>query len=708
MLLFSATLLGSVLSAFAQYTWHLDNTSLAATGKFPPRMKLASRTGRPELVKGFRGNGLRTDGYSTWLSLKKPSLNGELMISGYFALETFPTDTAAFFSVGNKNEWISAGVDRFGTVMIGIKRKDRVSYYPATGIARFKWINVGLYIRRNEVELLLNGRRIRTAALKNNEIFQNADTILIGRGRREKAIGVFPVTAINGIIDEITIGPRRIQLPYAISANTETPVLAVPESRFKDDFMRPRYHLLPAANWTNETHGLMYYQGKYHIFNQKNGANLFLGQINWGHFTSPDLLHWTEQRPALTPGAGYDQNGIWSGCTVLDDNGKPVIIYSGGGEKGISMCVAYPRDGQLNTWSKYAGNPVVDANPAEFERKDFHDPIVWKDAGSWYMAVGFGLKENGAEKGALLLYRSTDLKKWEYRHLLFTGEPEKDDSGVFWEMPLFWKLDGKYILLVNKVPHKGRPAVALYWTGDFKDEQFVPDDPMPKRLEVINRLLSPSVALDAKGNTSAIAIIPDETSARETYSRGWTHLFSIPRLWTLENGKINQRPHPVLQQLRLSPTIIAERSVSQQQNLMLSRGKQQIELSLDIDPGTARRFGVIVGKNEDGTEMSKIYFDLDKQQLIVDQTKSSRRKFVPLNIRTGDYTLEPNKKFNLHLFIDGSVIEGFINDKDAFTTRLFPLSGESNCIELFSDDSSIRLIKGTVWPLKNSTVKTAF
>ncbi|MCB9347908.1 MAG: hypothetical protein H6573_10425 [Lewinellaceae bacterium] len=57
-----------------------------------------------------------------------------------------------------------------------------------------------------------------------------------------------------------------------------------------------KYHLLPAANWTNETHGLIYHQGKYHIFNQKNGTNVFLGQINWGHYSSPDLLQWTEHR----------------------------------------------------------------------------------------------------------------------------------------------------------------------------------------------------------------------------------------------------------------------------------------------------------------------------------------------------------------------------------------------------------------------------
>lgn len=45
----------------------------------------------------------------------------------------------------------------------------------------------------------------------------------------------------------------------------EIPDLSIPASRFMTDYNRPKYHLMPAANWTNESHGLIYFNGMYHV-----------------------------------------------------------------------------------------------------------------------------------------------------------------------------------------------------------------------------------------------------------------------------------------------------------------------------------------------------------------------------------------------------------------------------------------------------------
>ncbi|WP_158280787.1 GH32 C-terminal domain-containing protein [Pararcticibacter amylolyticus] len=701
-------------AANGQSTWHFEDESLQAETRRPGSIELhiTSNRSRPELVNGFKGKGLRTDGYSTWLSGKVGDSHLR-SLQAEFALETYPTDTAGFFALGNGQFWISACVDRFGQPILGVSKNDRVNYYGSNvTIEKFKWINVALNLTSREVELLLNGKSVVAIDITTNPVYAGADTVLIGRDWREKSVGVFPVTAINGIIDELVASPDELNKTEITRLNDrrkhQKAILAIPQERFKNDFTRPRYHLLPAANWTNETHALIFYKGKYHVFNQKNGANLFLGQINWGHFSSPDLIQWTEHKPVLTPQPGYDQNGIWSGCVITDDTGHPVIFYSAGGDKGMNISAAYPDDDSLNGWHKYSGNPVIKGNPGQFSRTDFHDPIVWKHEETWYMGVGFGLEENGIQKGTILLYKSTDLKNWTYLHPLFTGDPECDDSGVFWEMPLFWKMGNKYVLLVNKVPERRKPAVAMYWTGDFTREKFVPDDPAPKRLEVINRLLSPSVAIDAMGNTTAIAIIPDETSAQETFSRGWTHLYSIPRVWTLDNGRIKQSPHPALSGLRSSVTEFPQTTIDTTSTLLLTRDNHQVEISVDITPADAKQFGLLLGKDAEGNEVSKIYFDVDKRLLVVDQTHSSLRKYVPLQVRTGGFTVTPGQKINLHLFIDGSVIEGFINNQDAFTTRIFPSKAESNRVELFSRGGSIQLSEAKVWMLKSSNNQTAF
>ena len=86
--------------------------------------------------------------------------------------------------------------------------------------------------------------------------------------------------------------------------------------------------------------------------------------MHWGHATSRDLVHWTEQPEALYP----DSKGmIYSGSAVVDwkntsdfgKNGQPpiVLIYTAAGDL-FTQCLAYSSDGG-QTFTKYAGNPVV-------------------------------------------------------------------------------------------------------------------------------------------------------------------------------------------------------------------------------------------------------------------------------------------------------------------------------------------------------------
>ena len=42
----------------------------------------------------------------------------------------------------------------------------------------------------------------------------------------------------------------------------------------------------------------------YHIFYQYNPLGLDQGNNQWGHATSPDLFHWTEQPIAIPAGLG--------------------------------------------------------------------------------------------------------------------------------------------------------------------------------------------------------------------------------------------------------------------------------------------------------------------------------------------------------------------------------------------------------------------
>lgn len=705
------SLLGSFLLSInlicAQRVWTFDEQNPLLSTDSELQLNLSTIKQIPEFVAGIKGNALRTDGYSTWIDATVKDDFSSL--SGWFALESYPTDTAAFIGVKDlQGNSVAICADRYGELLLGVGKGNSYSYYTLNSkIDRFKWLH--LLIDLENKSIYMNGYKVGSNSFP-ELILSNNMYIQIGKDFRNKKVWMYDVTAINGLIDEIRISSTPFagsQLMAEIASDlNKTPILAIPETRFASDFNRPRYHLLPAANWTNETHGLILFNGKYHIFNQKNASGIFLGQINWGHFSSSDLVHWTEEKPALTPDNSYDKNGIWSGCAVINDNGIPQLIYTAGGDK-LGVGIAFPKDGALIEWEKYEHNPVIAEHPVEYTRTDMRDQYVWKEGNTWYMIIGYGIEKTETPHGALLLYKSIDLKKWDFIHLLFEGNPSVDNSGIFWEMPVFKKMGKKYVLLVNRVPHKGVPARCQYWIGDFKNEKFIPDNPIPQNLEVINRLLSPSIVETPMGDVVSISIIPDEIGGEATYKQGWAHLYSIPRKWQLKNGKICQTPHPALQQLREKHNVLPKKKIGALEPYVISKQGHQLEIKATFYPGDAKRFGFVLCKNPDDTEFSMIYYDVDKKELVVDQTHSSARQHIPLDIRKDYYPLEVSKPIEFHLFIDGSIVEGFINNQDAFTTRIFPLKENSTQLELFSDGKTTEAA-AEIWTLRDAKVKMNF
>lgn len=705
-------LLFSINPIYAQNTniWNFDtNIPLASDNK--TSLILHSIRNYPELVEGVKGNGIRTDGYTTWLTANFIPSKKINTISGWFALESYPTDTASFYGIKSVDtgESVSLCVDKYGSIMLNLFKDGTYNYISSTSkINRFEWVNLSLSFDKKEITLFVNG--IKEFTTSNPLKSDSFNELIVAKDFRDKKLGIHYLAAINGIVDEISVSDNLFD-PLSIKNDVATllhkkPVLAIPQTRFENDFSRPKYHLLPAANWTNETHGLFYHKGRYHIFNQKNASNLFLGQINWGHFSSPDLINWTEHKPAITPEPGYDCNGIWSGHAVIDDNQTPVLIYTTGGEK-MGVGLAFPKDDSLVDWIKYEKNPVIRGQPEGYSRTDMRDEYLWKENDTWYMIVGFGVVRNNIEKGALLLYKSKDLKQWKFIDTMFEGNPEIDNSGIFWEMPVFWKHGDKYTLLVNKVPHQGIPANAMYWTGSFKNEKFIPDNEIPKNLEVVNRLLSPSVSYDKNGLVTAIAIIPDEIGSRAAYMQGWTHLYGIPRVWNFNNGTIEQSPHPALKELRGERKTISENTVTKEKAFRITENANQMEIKATIQPNGSRKFGFYTHKNADNSEYTKIYYDDLSEEIVVDQRYSSLKNDIPIRVRKGKYKLDLSKPVDFHIFIDGSVVEVFINDRDAFTTRIFPSKKNSSQFELFTEDTDIT-VKAEFWNLKQADIHPDF
>lgn len=285
--------------------------------------------------------------------------------------------------------------------------------------------------------------------------------------------------------------PRRLLVAVALLAAV---VAAVPMLRSSTNAAadrlepyRPAYHFSPAKNWMNDPNGMVYHRGTYHLFFQHNPYGTRWGNMSWGHATSQDLVRWTEQPIAIrqtTNEAGAATEDIFSGSVVADTdntsgfgtraNPPLVAVYTSAytpahpQHAGLqAQSLAYSLD-EGKTWTKYAGNPVLNRNSA-----NFRDPKVFAYDGPagryWVMAAV------EATEHKVVLYRSADLKSWT--HLSDFG-PANSTAGI-WECPDLFPLkvtgtdQTKWVMIVNLNPG----AVAggsggQYFVGDFDGTTF--------------------------------------------------------------------------------------------------------------------------------------------------------------------------------------------------------------------------------------------
>ena len=71
------------------------------------------------------------------------------------------------------------------------------------------------------------------------------------------------------------------------------------------ELYRPVFHYSPGYNWMSDPNGLVYYNGKYHLFYQYNPIGILPANMSWGHAVSTDLINW-EEKPVAIP----VQNGV--------------------------------------------------------------------------------------------------------------------------------------------------------------------------------------------------------------------------------------------------------------------------------------------------------------------------------------------------------------------------------------------------------------
>lgn len=436
------------------------------------------------------------------------------------------------------------------------------------------------------------------------------------------------------------------------------------------DPLRPQFHLLPAANWMNDPDGPVYFDGQYHMFYQYNPHGAFWGSMHWGHATSPDMIRWRHEPIAIAPTPnGYDRDGVFSGAIVLD-RGTPTAIYTavappsspaeatlkdGSHTWRETQCLAVSHDG-LRTWQKLP-KPILESPPAGLSVTGFRDPCLWREGNEWKMVLGSGVAGKG---GAILLYRSPDLRTWTYLHPLLEGpsgiskSSNPVDTGDMWECPDFFPLDDRHVLLIST---KGK----VFWkVGDYRDQRFLPQE--EGTIDFGSYYAARSM-IDRDGNRILWGWIPETRPEKDYRAAGWAGVMSLPRVLSLGNDRA----------LRMTPAAAVE---------TLRGERTQIRGPVETAPAAkslaAMRIHDLAG------ELQVTFVPDANHPLSIELRSEGDEPFATIAYRAGDtgrelsinqthaaLTTPAGQPVRLRLFVDGSVVELFANDTAVITERIY-------------------------------------
>lgn len=429
--------------------------------------------------------------------------------------------------------------------------------------------------------------------------------------------------------------------------------------KMADDRYRQGYHLMPPSGWLNDPNGLCWYKGNYHVFYQHSPLDANRGNIFWGHFTSPDMLHWIQQPTFLYPVDPWNLNGVYSGSALVEDDamylyytgnvkypGDYDYVYEG---RGHNVCLAVTKNG---IWPD--SNQLLLSNADYPAGMSCHvrDPKVWKLDGKYYMALGARTRN---DVGELLIFESEDKYHWKHINVIKTQEP----FGYMWECPDIFCVDGQWIVMTSPqgmkpYDHVGQNVYScgyfpLY--GDFRGEYTLGgyceadagfDYYAPQTFE----------APDGRRIVIGWMGMPDADYSNPTTDHLWQHCMSVPRELHWVNGRLTAQPVSELKELREKE----ERFCSQDKiNLPM------YQLAEICFHNQGEKLTIEIG------EEVKIQWKDGLVHLLMSERAGYGRT---------ERVLQAKELKNIRLLCDSSSLELFVNDGErVMTSRYYPCNG---------------------------------
>ena len=419
--------------------------------------------------------------------------------------------------------------------------------------------------------------------------------------------------------------------------------------------LRPQFHFTSKRGWNNDSNGMVYYDGQYHLFYQHNPYGWNWGNMTWGHAVSEDIIHWKELGDAIHP----DKLGtIFSGSAVVDINNTAgfqtgdekviVCIYtSAGGRNPMSkgqpftQSIAYSND-RGRTWTVYKDNPVL----GHINGGNRDPKVIWHTpTRQWVMALYLDDRDMG-------FFTSKDLKSWEFQSKikcfhecpeLFALPVDGDRNNEKW---ILYGGSGEYLVghFNGKEFKSETDAIRFHYGNCFYASQTFTNIPESdgRRIQIAwGRVAMPKMPFNQ------MMLFP-VTLSLHTTEKG-------PRMFA--------RPVREIEKIHKHKWQWNSKSLKPSENLLSGVSGELFHIRAELKVGDARQTGFVI------RDIPVIY-DVKKQQL------SCHKKTASLKPANGNIRLE--------LLVDRTSIEIFGNDGRMYMPIGVILADNSKSLEIFT------------------------
>lgn len=637
------------------------------------------------------GTAWRTDGYTSFINAQVGNIVDGNQMTAKIA---FAIDTNSIISADNfdaNNRWanvvdcIDEGQRSGFAFMLG--RTGKFAFRTYVGgtevilqgdelLDLWQWHELAGVVDGNKVRLYLNGRLVKEQTVGGSGVKVRDHRLLIGRDPYNNDTWALARTGdFNGAIDYITVSNDAAVPSY----NSTYADLNLPADRYAKDNLRAKFHGQPGMNWTNETHGLFYNaeDGKYHVFFQRTGSAPVMSHAHWGHIVSDNLYDWCDEKPAIWPTESFDLRGCWSGCVFADQQisgGKPAILYTGvgygGGESYSAMAICEDTK-NMRKWKKQS-NYI-----ARYDNTQRDTYFFRTDANNAYFVIG--------DDGYLRQYKWNG-NGWSDHGSFYNF---RDGESGFTEMPNISKLpNGKWLMTFT--PWSSDGVVCTYRIGDIDSNGKFCNFTSREKFDFFARdgfgLMSPTIGTAKDGSLLALGIVADKMPTEWNISHGYAHLYSLPRtLYTDAQGRLCQKPFANHTAMRGNVSYKLDKATELNGTLAVNpvRGRQaEVCATFTVSDSP---FGIRFLENGNGKGGVITYYP-GSHEIKLDVSAIVGGDY---GVKDASFTLpvypQKGEEFKMHLFIDHSIADLFVNDRYAASFRVFPDNMEHDLIQVFSN-----------------------